>query len=100
MSNLNISVPHQLSQDEALNRIRQAVAQAKEQYSDRITDFQETWNGYSGTFNVSAMGFSVPGSVSVNPSDVNLQASLPLFAAAFKGTMESFVRDHLTNLLA
>ena len=100
MSSLNISVPHQLPQGEALNRIRQAVAQAKEQYSDKITDFQETWNGHVGTFNVSAMGFSVPGSISVNPSEVSLQASLPLFATAFKGTIESFVRDHLTKLLA
>ena len=100
MSSLNLSVPHQLPQDEALNRIKQSITQLQEQYSDKIHDFQEAWNGYVGTFSVSAFGSSIPGSLSVNPSEVALQASLPLFATAFKGTIESLVREHLTKLLA
>jgi hypothetical protein len=36
MSDLMVSVSHRLSQDEALRRIRAAVAHAKVQYADEI----------------------------------------------------------------
>jgi Putative polyhydroxyalkanoic acid system protein (PHA_gran_rgn) len=100
MSNLNITVPHQLSQDEALRRIRQYIEQAKMQYSDKITGFQEDWNGHVGAFKVSASGFSGSGNIIVNPSEVSIQSSLPLLAMAFKGRIEAFVQETLMRLLA
>jgi hypothetical protein len=100
MPQLNISVPHQLAQDEALKRIKKAIGELKKQHSDRVNDFQENWTGSTGTFKVAAAGFSGSGSIRVNPSDVTLESSLPAAAFLIKGKIESAVRDRLKTVLA
>jgi hypothetical protein len=80
MPGLVVSVSHQLSQDEALRRIRVAVVQAKAQYSDKINDVRDSWSSFLGVFEVSGMGQKASGTVAVNPSDVTVQITLP-FAA-------------------
>lgn len=100
MSGLIVSVPHRLSQDEALRRIQVTVAQTKAQYSDKINDLRESWSGYVGTFLVSAMNRQASGTVAVNPSEVTVQITLPLLAFGFKPMIESRIRDMLTRILA
>jgi hypothetical protein len=56
MPGVIVSVSHGLSQDEALRRIRSAVAQAKVQHAVKINDLGDSWNGYLGAFEVSGMG--------------------------------------------
>ena len=100
MPDLIVSVSHQLSQDEALKRIQATVAQAKTQYSDRIDDLQESWNGYAGAFQISAQGQQFLGTITVNPSHVTVQISLPFIAMLFKSTIEARMRDELSKVLA
>lgn len=100
MPDLIVSVSHQLSQDEALRRIRATVAQARAQYADEIDDLRESWSGYVGTFQISAQNQQASGTVMVNPSDVTVQISLPFLALVFKSKIESGMRDELTRILA
>jgi hypothetical protein len=100
MPSLNISVPHQRPQDEALSRIQNFIEQAKAQYADKVTVLEENWSGYVGTFTASVSGFTVSGSTTVNPSDVTVQSSLPGPAIFFKGKIESTVREVLTGVLS
>jgi hypothetical protein len=100
MPTLNISVPHQLTQDEALRRIQDTIAQAKIQYAGKVTISEENWSGYAGTFTASGSGQTVSGSIAVNPSDVTIQSSLPFAAILFKGRIQSGVRDKLTTILS
>ena len=97
---LIVSVSHHLSQDEALRRIQAAVDQAKAQYSDKINDLRDTWKGYLGAFEVSGMGQKASGTVTVKPSDVTVQITLPLAASLFKSKIESGIRRELTRILA
>src|SRR5271154_5867354 len=100
MSDLMLSVIHRLSQEEALRRIRAAVAHAKVQYSDKINDLQDSWNGYIGAFDVSGMGQKASGTDAVNPSDVTVQITLSFAASLFKSKIESGIRDTLARILA
>jgi hypothetical protein len=79
MPNLNVVVPYKLSQDEALQRIKSAIAQA--QQSGKVNDLQENWNGNVGTFRGSAIGQSASGTITVNPSEI-IFALTPPFAAS------------------
>jgi hypothetical protein len=100
MPSLLLSVSHQLSQDEALRRIRSAVAHAKVRYADKINEMRQSWNGYLGVFKVSGMGQKASGTVAVNPSDVTVQITLPFAASLFKSKIESGIRGTLTRILA
>jgi Putative polyhydroxyalkanoic acid system protein (PHA_gran_rgn) len=100
MSDLMVSVSHQLSQDDALRRIHAAVARAKVQYAAKISDLRDSWKGHVGAFNVSGMRQKASGTVTVNPSDVTVQLKLPFAASLFKSKIESGIRDTLTRILA
>jgi hypothetical protein len=100
MPDLIVSVNHRLSQDEALRRIRATVAQARAQYADEIDDLRESWGGYVGAFEISALSQQASGTVTVNTAEVTVQIALPLLALVFKSRIESGMRDELTNILS
>lgn len=100
MPKLEISVPHKLSQDEALDRIKRFVASAKVQYSSKTGDVEESWNGYVGSFSGKAGPSVVSGTLTVNPSSVVLNFALPFIAMLAKGQIESGVREQLSKILA
>ena len=99
MPNLSVSVPHQLSQDEALTRVKRAIALFYAQYSDKAK-IQESWNGYTGEFSASGQGQTVPTTVTVNPGDVTVNVTLPTLALMFKSKIEATLKDVLTKALA
>jgi hypothetical protein len=100
MLKVNVSVPHQISQDEALRRIQARVAEIKAQYSDQVTDLSENWNRYIGTLSGSARGFKASGNLAVAPSIVTVEIALPFPAVFLMGKIEAGIRDELTRLLA
>jgi hypothetical protein len=100
MPNLKISIPHELPQDDALRRIKSAIADAKKQYGEKIDELRESWNGYNGTLNVAAMGQKLSVVLTVNSSDVTVQSALPLIAMMFRGKIEAAIRQEGTKLLA
>jgi hypothetical protein len=100
MPDLDISIPHQLPQEDALGRIKTAIERAKVQYADNVTDLQEHWNDNVGTLNITARGFAIPAQVAVNPSDVTLHAELPMIASFFMGKIETTARELLAKILA
>jgi hypothetical protein len=75
-------------------------SKAKVQYSDKINDLRQSWNGYVGEFEVSGMGQKASGTVAANRSDVTVEITLPLAALLFKSKIESGIRDTLTRVLA
>ena len=100
MPKMSVVVPHELSQDEALGRIQRLLTDLKGQYADRFDELQESWSGYDGQFSLRAMGFTVPGTLSVQPSRVEMRGDLPFAAAPFKGRIEQMVRERAEQLLA
>ena len=95
-----MTLPHQLTQEEALKRIQSHFGEIKNDFGDKISNLQEEWKEYTGTFSFSFMGFSVSGIMSVNPSEVKLSGSLPLVATLLKGKLESTIRERAKTLLA
>jgi hypothetical protein len=70
----------------------------QKQFADKITDLQQKWDGNTGTFGFSVMGFPVSGKLVVEPSEVKLTAALPFAAVFFKGKIEAMIREQLENL--
>jgi hypothetical protein len=100
MPKINLSVPHQLGQEEAKARISRLIAENRAKASDQISDVVETWNGYVDTFSFRARGFSVAGTLEVQPAQIVIDVNLPFAAFPFKGRIEREMRDRARQLLA
>ena len=100
MAKLNMAVPHRLTPDEALRRIKTLLGEVEIRYADKISDLREDWSDNVGTFSFSAMGFSVSGTLTVKPSEVELCGNFPFAAMFFKGKIESTIRERAETLLA
>jgi hypothetical protein len=100
MPALDMAVPHKLSRQEAMTRIRGLLQKLKDEQGDRINDLREDWSDSGGKFSFSAMGFQVSGTLDVTPADVRLSANLPFAASFFKGRIEEAIRARASELLA
>jgi hypothetical protein len=99
MPGLNITIPHNLTADEARTRIRDLMESLKSSYSDRITDLKESWDNNTGTFTFKAMGYDLSGKIFVTDSEVKITGDLPFAAVFFKGKIESTIRQKGEELL-
>jgi hypothetical protein len=95
-----MTVPHHLSQDEALKRIQRLLNNVKNRFGDKISDMHEEWDGNVGRFSFSAMGMPVSGTLTVKPSEIELSGDLPFLAALYKSKIESAIREQAETLLA
>ncbi|MGA2678328.1 MAG: polyhydroxyalkanoic acid system family protein [Sedimentisphaerales bacterium] len=99
MPTFNVLVPHELPQDEAMKRVKKALADLKTQFADKIKDLCEDWNGNACEFHLSAMGFSGSGTMIVKPLAVEISGNLPFLAFPFKSKIESTIRERLKQIL-
>jgi len=101
MPNLNIAVPHTLTQAEATERLKKKQTEIKEQHTYTVTDLKETWTTpHSLDFAFKILGFSLTGSVESLVSSVQIVVVLPAAALLMKGTIESQIRRELEQVLS
>lgn len=100
MSKMKVSVPHNLTIDDAKQRLENFVGILKQEYGSNLDDIREDWQGNRGTFSFKAMGMSVEGNVFVEPKEVFIEGDLPMAALPFKGKIESTIKDQLKTLLS
>ena len=101
MPNLNIAVPHTLTQAEATERLKKKHAEIKDQHTYTVTDLKEMWiTPHSLDFAFKILGFSLTGSVESLASSVKIAVVLPAAALLMKGTIESQMRRELEQVLS
>lgn len=99
MSTLNVNIPHELSKEEALDRIKNMLTSLKEQQKDKITNLKEDWEGNKGNFSFSAMGFDLSGDVNVEDNNVEINSKLPFAVSFFKSAIEDMITKEAKKLL-
>ena len=100
MPKINLSVAHNLSQEDAKIRIARLMADSRSRFAGRVSNVAESWNGYADAFSFDAMGFSVSGHLEVQPSQVLIEMTVPWAAYPFKARIESEILTHAKELLA
>ena len=100
MANLEVVVPHSLSQEEALSRIMNMFTQMKQEHGDKISNLKEEWNGNVGNFSFTTQGFDIAGTLSVNPSNVELKGKIPFTLSLFKGAITKTIEQQATKILS
>ena len=100
MPKIELSVKHQLGQEEAKKRIASLIADSRSRFAGRVSNVAESWNGYVDAFSFDAMGFSVKGTLEVQPAQVLIEMHLPWAAYPFKARIEQEILTHARELLA
>jgi hypothetical protein len=100
MSQLDVSVPHQLSQEEAVKRVKNLLAQVQEEQKNVLDDLTEEWDGNHADFSFNAKGFSLAGTIDVNENDVTIQGDLPFMLSFFKGKIEEVIKNKAAAILS
>jgi hypothetical protein len=100
MSKLEMNIPHQLDQQEAVNRIQTLLKRVESQFGNQVQDLQQDWNGNQGAFSFKVMNMPVSGTLTVNQSDVSLDSQLPMAAAMFSGKIKSVIMEEAKKVLS
>ena len=100
MPSLDISIPHELSQEEALTRIKRLLSEAKRDHGDKIDKLEENWEGNTGTFSFSAKGYDISGNLVVQPNSIELTSTVPFAVSLFKGMITSMITQKAKELLS
>lgn len=99
MPKFNVSVPHSLGKQDALERLQGFSGKLQEAYGDKIKDFEQQWEGDRLVFGFKTLGFKISGGMEVEESQVNVNGELPFAIAMAKGQLTSAIEDRLTKLL-
>ena len=100
MANLEMTIPHSLSQDEAIKRIKNQFTEMKKNHGDKIKNLKEDWNGNVGNFSFSFQGFDISGILTVNPSSLELDGNLPFAVSFLKGAIKKTIYDKAVEILS
>jgi Putative polyhydroxyalkanoic acid system protein (PHA_gran_rgn) len=100
MASLKLNIPHQLSEQEALTRIKDLFSQLKVEQKDRLKNVEEEWDKNTGTFKFNAQGFDLAGKIHVDNKTVQIDGKLPLALSFFKGKISEIITKKATDLLS
>lgn len=100
MASLKMSIPHKLSQQEALSRIKGLLGKLKEEKKDMITHVKENWKDQTGTFEFTVKGFAISGVIQAHPSHIDIDAKVPFAVSLFSGKIKQVIGDKANELLS
>ena len=99
MSAIDLNIPHKLSKDEALSRIKNLLNKMKEEQKNVVTDLKEDWQDNKGSFSFNAKGFNLAGDIVVNDDAVQIHSELPFAVSFFKGAISDMISKKANEIL-
>ena len=100
MPKVNMAVPHTLSQDDALDRVKTYGDKVRDKFAESVKNMEESWEENCCKFGFRTYGMDFAGSLTVLESEVKLEADLPFRAMMFKGRIQKEIEKELGKLLA
>ena len=98
VSLMQIVLPHKFSRSEALQRIKDALNEARPKFKDQVEIHEEKWEGGVLTFSFTAQGYKISGTLAVEDSQYVLNAKLPLMFRLFEGTIEAKIKEQIAQM--
>ncbi len=99
MAKIHLSIKHDLTEAEALKRIKKLLTETKKEYGNLVSDLKEKWTGKTAEFSFSVKGYSIQGTMTVGSPTIELDGELPGALGFFKGKIERLIRERADELL-
>src|SRR5262245_50394519 len=100
MPTFSVSVPHDLGQPAARQRVETFLETVRSDYAQYISDVDGQWTENRLAFRFATGGLHISGMLIVEESLVAVSGPLPLAAVLFRGRIEQQIRDELQRLLS
>jgi putative polyhydroxyalkanoate system protein len=100
VSDFTVSIPHNLSRDEARQRLQDGLARARREVGSMVTGLTERWDGDTLSFSVSAAGQTVSGQAFVEDHAIRVEATLPWMLAMLAGPLRRQIEHRGREALA
>ena len=100
MSSLKMHIPHKLSEEEALGRIKTLLHKLKHEQKDRISNVREEWSHNIGHFHFTAQGFDLSGVIKVHDGIIDISAKMPFTVYLFKNKIKQVIEEKAHELLS
>lgn len=92
---MQVNIPHQFSQKEAIAKVKKALADARPQLQGKAVVEEERWEGEMLHFAFTAQGQSISGNLKVGEGVFELYAKLPLMMKLFEGKIERAIKEQV-----
>ena len=100
MPQFSTEVPHQMTQEEAIERLKGFLDQVRERYAKEISEIDGTWSGNVLTYSLTTYGIKIDGTLTVREDSVRMEGNLPFAAMMFKGKITDSIRTALEKAMA
>ena len=94
-----VSLPHRLTREEAVRRLRTGLETAGTGFADLITIDQKGWTGDRLEFQLRALGQVASGAIEVFDDRIQLELMLPWLLAKFSERLLPVIERQTTLLL-
>jgi len=96
---LVVSIPHRLGQQEATNRLKAGLGNARSNFGHLLAVEEETWTGNRVQFRVRSLGQSAAGTIDIFEDNVRLEVTLPWLLGMIAEKIAPAIRKEGTLLL-
>ncbi len=99
MSNVTVSIPHELSRAEAKLRIEYGVSKLRKEGGAPLSNIKDSWDGDTMTFSGDAMGYTFTGRLFVEDKAVRIEVALPAFFSMLADMIKPTIEQRGRQLL-
>ena len=96
---LTVSIPHNLTQQEARARLENGFADLRQKYAGKIADVNEQWTGNHMDLNLKVMSQQLTGRLDVEADLVRVEVDLPWVLAMFANRFRPQVEQEARKML-
>jgi putative polyhydroxyalkanoate system protein len=100
MPKFGVTVPHQLTKDEARFRLERFVEVLQTKFEGKVSDLNQSWEGDTLKFSFKTYGIQLTGGIAVTDNELKLDGDLPFAAMMFRGKIESDIKEQLERIVA
>src|SRR3989338_1915760 len=95
---MQISFPHKQSKTEAIARVKSMLEESRAKIAENATNAKTNWNENVLSFEFTAQGSHISGTLTVQEESFDLYAKLPLMYRMFEGSIERMIKAEIAKM--
>ena len=99
MPEFNARVDHQLSVEDATEKLKTFLDHVKQEYGEQVSKLDGTWESNVLTFTLTTYGLDIGGVLTVGEDAAVVEGTLPFMALSFRGRIEESIKQNLRKAL-